>query len=54
MNVIGSRSNHFKIIIMLFVVIFGISFLTISLLENTAFGYDKEKMIDKDYVYNKT
>lgn len=53
MNVIGSMSNHFKIIIMLFAVIFGISFLGISLLENTAFGYDKEKLIDKDYVYNK-
>jgi virginiamycin B lyase len=48
-----SMSNHFKIIIMLFVVIFGISFPGISLLENTVLGYDKEKLIDKDYVYNK-
>jgi len=53
MNVIGSMSNHFVIIIMLFMIIFGISFLNISLLENTGFGYDKEKLIDKGYVYNK-
>ncbi|HYG00643.1 MAG TPA: hypothetical protein VD815_11165 [Candidatus Saccharimonadales bacterium] len=27
--------------------------MNISLLENTGFGYDKEKLIDKGYVYNK-
>lgn len=52
MNGIGTMSNHFIIIIMLFVVIFGSSFLGISL-QITTFGYDKEKMIDKDYDYNK-
>ncbi|WP_458719681.1 Vgb family protein [Candidatus Nitrosocosmicus sp. R] len=45
-------SNRFIIFIMLFVVIFSVSFLDTSL-QITAFGYDKEKMIGKDYDYNK-
>ena len=53
MNVMGSMSNHFKIIIMLFVVMFSFSFFGNSLLQDAGFGYNKEKRIDKDYVYNK-
>jgi virginiamycin B lyase len=53
MNVMGSMSNHFKIIIMLFVVMFSFSFFGNSLLHDAGFGYNKEKLIDKDYVYNK-
>jgi virginiamycin B lyase len=53
MNVMGSMSNHFKIIIMLFVVMFSFSFFGNSLLQDAGFGYNKEKLIDKDYVYNK-
>ena len=45
-------SNRFIIFIMLFVVIFSVSFLDTSL-QITALGYDKEKMIGKDYDYNK-
>ena len=52
MNGIGTMSNRFIIFIMLFVVIFSVSFLDTSL-QITAFGYDKEKMIGKDYDYNK-
>lgn len=52
MNVIGTMSNRFVIIIMLFVVIFSVSFLNISL-QITTFGYYKEKLIDDDYDYNK-
>jgi virginiamycin B lyase len=48
-----SMSNHFKIIIMLFVVMFSFSFFGNSLLHDAGFGYNKEKLIDKDYVYNK-
>ncbi len=53
MNVMGSMSNHFKIIIMLFVVMFSFSFFGNSLLQDAGFGYNKEKLIDTDYVYNK-
>jgi virginiamycin B lyase len=53
MDVMGSMSNHFKIIIMLFVVMFSFSFFGNSLLQDAGFGYYKEKLIDKDYVYNK-
>lgn len=52
MNVIGTMSNCFIIIIMLFVVIFSVSFLNTSL-QITTFGYDKEKLIDENYDYNK-
>src|SRR5688500_15734849 len=52
MNVIGTMSNRFVIIIMLFVVLFSVSFLNISL-QITTFGYYKEKIIDDDYDYNK-
>lgn len=45
-------SNHSKIIITLFLVICGISFSGI-LLQNTVFGYDKERLTNKDYIYNK-
>lgn len=38
---------------MLFLVICGISFSDISSLQNTVFGYDKEKLTEKDYFYNK-
>jgi virginiamycin B lyase len=48
-----SMSNHFKIIIMIFVVMFSFSFFGNSLLQDAGFGYNKEKLIDKDYVYNK-
>ena len=53
MNVMESMSNYFKIIIMLFVVMFSFSFFGNSLLQDAGFGYDNEKLIDKDYVYNK-
>jgi virginiamycin B lyase len=54
MYAIGSMPNHFKIIIMLCVVICGIiSISIISLLQNTSFGLYKEELIDKDYVYIK-
>ena len=46
-------SNHFKIIVMLFVVIFGFGFFGNLLLQDAGFGYNKEKLIDKDHVYNK-
>ena len=52
MNVIGTMSNHFIIIILLFVVIFSISLLNSSL-QIIAFGYDKEMLIDEGYDYNK-
>ena len=48
-----SMSNYSKIIIMLFVVMFSFSFFGNSLLQDAGFGYNKEKLIDKDYVYNK-
>jgi virginiamycin B lyase len=53
MYAIGSMPNHFKIIIMLYVIICGISISIISLLQNTSFGLYKEELIDKDYVYIK-
>ncbi len=49
----GSMSNHFKIIIMLFVVMFSFSFFGNSLLQDAGFGYYNEILVDKDYVYNK-
>ena len=52
MNVIGTMSNRFVILIMLFVVIFSVSFLNISL-QITTFGYYKEKLIDENYDYIK-
>lgn len=52
MNIRGTMSNRFIIIIMLFVVIFSVSFLNTSL-QITTFGYDKEKLIDDGYYYNK-
>ena len=52
MNVIGTMSNRFVILIMLFVVIFSVSFLTISL-QITTFGYYKEKLIDENYDFIK-
>ena len=52
MNVIGTMSNRYIIIIMLFVVILSVSFLNTSL-QITTLGYDKEKFIDEDYDYNK-
>ena len=38
---------------MLFVVIFGFGFFGNLLLQDAGFGYNKEKLIDKDHVYNK-
>ncbi len=52
MNVIGTMSNHFIIIILLFVAIFSISLLNSSL-QIMTFGYDKEMLIDEGYDYNK-
>ena len=47
-------SNHFKMIITLFlVVICCISFSGILSLQNTVFGYDKEKLSEKDCICNK-
>ena len=45
-------SNHFIIIILLFVVIFSISLLNSSL-QIMTFGYNKEMLIDEGYDYNK-
>lgn len=45
--------NHFKIIIMVCVIICGISISSTLLLQNITFGYNKEMLIDKDYVYIK-
>jgi len=45
--------NHFGIIIMLFVVMFGFSFFGNSLLQDAGFGYNKEKLIYMDHAYNK-
>ena len=42
--------NRFKIIIMLCVIICGISVSSTLLLQNITFGYNKEMLIDKDYV----
>jgi len=53
MNVMGAMSNHFKRIIMLLVIMFSFSFLGNSVLQDTGFGYNKENLIDKEYVYNK-
>jgi virginiamycin B lyase len=53
MNVVESMYDHFKIIVMLFVVIFGFGFFGALLLQDAGFGYNKEKLIDKDHVYNK-
>lgn len=52
MTIRRTMSNRFIIIIMLFVVIFSASFLNTSL-QITTFGYDKEKLIDDGYCYNK-
>jgi virginiamycin B lyase len=52
MNVMGTMSNRFITIVMLFVVVFSVSFLNISL-QITTFGYDREKLIDEDNYYNK-
>ena len=45
--------NHFKTIIMVCVIICGISISSTLLLQNITFGYNKEMLIDKDYVYIK-
>ncbi len=52
MNVRGTMSNRFIIIIMIFVVIFSASYLNTPL-QITTFGYDKEKIIDESHYYNK-
>lgn len=45
--------NHFKIIIILCVIIYGIGISSTSLLQNTTLGYDTETRIDRDHVYFK-
>jgi virginiamycin B lyase len=52
MNVMGTMSNRFITIIILFVVVFSVSFLNTSL-QITTFGYDRDKLIDEDNYYNK-
>ena len=42
MNVVESMYDHFKIIVMLFVVIFGFGFFGALLLQDAGFGYNKE------------
>lgn len=48
----GTMSNRFITIIMLFVVVFSVSLLNIPL-QITTFGYDREKLIDEHNYYNK-